>query len=505
MAQHSLFRDHEHIQNQQELQLDSDSQSISSCLHTPQQKQESYRSHKKHHPQPSTSQSLENGDRDRSGVPKLEEANKQNGTQVGSSPQNDGSTVATGKTVFLRKLNAQAPEFVPRGGSSSLSPLQGPTIPPLQQNRKSALPRLTIPQKPNSQVYSSPRLPSQFSPIPSQVDNTGSCSSNSLSKGGLLTEELRQKIVKQVEFYFSDANLIANDYLMKFVNKDPEGFVPIPVIASFKKVRSLVTNYALVTAALRTSSQLVISEDGKKVKRASPMSDAGIEELQSRTVVAENLPENHSNENIVKVFATVGTVKMVHICHPQAVEPSSPLGTRFTKTDMLVSNKLHALVEYESVEQAEKAVAELNDERNWRSGLRVRLLLRRTGKPVNQSRGRKVGSDNMDGIGEEEEVSTSETVNDKHLEDCPQHADFVGEEQYSTDKEGGKKGRGRGRGRGHGRSQYHNGRSYTVGLPQSANSTISELQGKQPPGPRMPDGTRGFTMGRGKPLYVTTV
>ncbi|KAJ6836594.1 putative la-related protein 6B [Iris pallida] len=34
----------------------------------------------------------------------------------------------------------------------------------------------------------------------------------------------------------------------------------------------------------------------------------------------------------------------------------------------------HAFVEYETVEDAEKAVVELNDERNWRSGLRVRLL-----------------------------------------------------------------------------------------------------------------------------------
>jgi La-related protein 7 len=25
---------------------------------------------------------------------------------------------------------------------------------------------------------------------------------------------------------------------------------------------------------------------------------------------------------------------------------------------------------------------------------------------------------------------------------------------------------------------------------------------KQPPGPRMPDGTRGFSMGRGKPVAV---
>ncbi|KAH9300852.1 hypothetical protein KI387_012435 [Taxus chinensis] len=598
MSQKSLLRDVKYIQKKQLVQLDSDTQSISSYIHTPQQQQETYNCHRKqhhphhhpdasvpkslecddrkrlgdpkgeesnklngmqsgssaqnhgcqvsmgkttsmsklnaqehhprHHPDASVPKSLECDDRNRSGDPKSEESNKLNGIQSGFSAQNDGCQVSMGKTASMRKLNAQAPEFIPRGGASPLSPVQGPTTPPLQQNHRLPLPRLTMSPSPNLQVYSSPRVPiqSSFSSTAprtpshlsppfgdaecyddhetSDADNTGSGCSNSSSKGDVLTEELRQKIVRQVEYYLSDANLSTNDFLMKFVSKEPEGFVPIPVIASFKKVRALVTNYALVAAALRTSSQLVVSEDGKKVKRASLMSDADYEESQSRTVVAENLPEDHTNENIEKVFATVGTVKMVRICHPQAVESSSPLGTRFPKTDMLVSNKLHALVEYETVEQAEKAVTELNDERNWRSGLRVRLLLRRMGKCVNQPRVRKVEVDNVDGIGEEE-VSMSEAVNDKHLEDYPQHAEFMGEEQYYTDKEGGRRSRGRGWGRGRGRGQYHNGRGYPVGVLQFTNSTTSEVQGKQPPGPRTPDGTRGFTMGRGKPLAVTTV
>jgi La-related protein 7 len=41
---------------------------------------------------------------------------------------------------------------------------------------------------------------------------------------------------------------------------------------------------------------------------------------------------------------------------------------------MLFANKLHAFVEYETLEDAEKAILELNDEKNWRNGLRVPLL-----------------------------------------------------------------------------------------------------------------------------------
>lgn len=533
MAQQPPWNAHEYL-----LQLDS-AQEYNYPQTPPQQEQRPHHDHADMEPE--TSGSVEDNDRDSpAGDSKInggEEAKKIDGSPCGSS-------VSKGFTAS--KLNAKAPEFIPRG---PLSPLQVPTTPPMLQPQQSRpvvsqpLPRLMIPQSPRPQalqVYStgSPRMPVQFPASPAQVgqacisatrplslgssphyspggglveyyveheasdaENIGNAASSTSAKGGVLTEELRQKIVRQVEYYFSDANLSTNDYLMKFVSKDPEGFVPIPVIASFKKVKSLISNYALVTAALRTSSQLVVSEDGKKVRRVTPMSDAEIEELQSRTVVAENLPEDHTNENIEKIFAGVGSVKTVRICHPQAANGSNLSGSRYPRTDMLVSNKLHALVEYETVEQAEKAVAELNDERNWRSGLRVRLLLRRMVKSVHQTKVRKPTTENIDSNGEEEELSTSEAVNDKQFEDSPHQSErheFMGDEQHFT--EGGRRGRGRGWGRGRGRGQLSSGRGHPVGPPQSSTSSTIEVQGKQPPGPRMPDGTRGFTMGRGKPF-----
>ena len=83
-------------------------------------------------------------------------------------------------------------------------------------------------------------------------------------------------------------------------------------------------------------------------------------------------------------------------------------------------------------------------------------------------------------------------------------------EEHSNDKECElKKGRNRGRGKGRGRAQYyHNSRGNHVGSPSSASSNLVSNEqasvAKQPPGPRMPDGTRGFAMGRGKPVAVNT-
>jgi len=138
------------------------------------------------------------------------------------------------------------------------------------------------------------------------------------------------------------------------------------VIASTKKVKSLVNNVHVLTQAIRSSSKLVsifhgvghsfwsfslvfslimrllkvLSTDGKKVKRKHPFTEKEKEDLQvnklyvflvfirmdgvevsshcsivhvsfsfllqSRTVVAENLPDDHSHQNLQKIFSTVG-------------------------------------------------------------------------------------------------------------------------------------------------------------------------------------------------------
>ena len=148
----------------------------------------------------------------------------------------------------------------------------------------------------------------------------------------------------------------------------------------------------------------------------------------------------------------------------------------------------------------------------------------------------KKGGHEADGHGEEDDVSTSNQPNEKPPEETPQLSDALGEHvpEESTGDMGRGRGRGRGRGgRGRGRgyhhhnnNQYHhsnhhqnsnhqgNNRSgaHPVGTPPSSHPVKTEQQqtqplagaNKQPPGPRMPDGTRGFTMGRGKPQTSTS-
>jgi hypothetical protein len=81
------------------------------------------------------------------------------------------------------------------------------------------------------------------------------------------------EILKQVEFYFSDANLPRDKFLWTLTQSDPkkEGWVSIQQIASFARMQRFGPQEAIVDA-LRTSKELLeVSEDGTCVRRKIPL------------------------------------------------------------------------------------------------------------------------------------------------------------------------------------------------------------------------------------------
>ncbi|XP_035542309.1 la-related protein 6C-like isoform X1 [Juglans regia] len=281
----------------------------------------------------------------------------------------------------------------------------------------------------------------------------------------VLTDDLKQKIIKQVEYQFSNMSLLANESFVKHMTRDPNGYVPISAIASVKKIKSLVSNNLMLAQALRSSSRLVVSDDGKKVRRKDPFTEKEKEELQVRTsriVVAENLPEDHSHQYLEKIFGVVGSVKAIQICHPHESHSSC------SKGDFSISNKLHALVEYETTDTAQKAVQKLNDERKWRKGLRVRLLLRRSPKSVVKNR-----KSEFDGVLEEEEAPSPQVTGDS----CqPNNRESGVDSNVEENSVGSKKGCGRGRGKSRGRDQSHGGRAMQLAPSPHLNTSTIQVE-----------------------------
>ncbi|CAI9762925.1 unnamed protein product [Fraxinus pennsylvanica] len=437
------------------------------------------------------------------------------------------------------KLNAKAPEFVPRSASvPSPSQSQSPPPSPAVAQRVYTRPPFVSPLRPyygfEGQVavqnfYQHGGMPFYGYLNPSQellngiqtpavsaemADGNTAASATVSTKNGM--PDSHQKILSQVEFYFSDINLATTDHLPGFMIKDPDGYVPVSVVASFKKIKNVITGASQLASILRSSKKLVVSEDGKKVRRQHPLTESDMEELQSRIVIAENLPEDHCHQNLMKIFSSVGSVKSIRTCLPQNSNGGASSTSRTAKGNAVhFSNKLHAFVEYESVELAEKAIVELNDEGNWRNGLKVRLLIKNALKST-QVRGKKVHDGQSNGKIDEAVVPEGQRLKEKHLEDPLQQSDaqpyeFQWEDNMNNSSHrkahnfASSNGSGKGKGHGRGRSQHHiNGGSHLGSSPLDASVNTEKLTiAKASPVPRMPDGTKGFSMGRGKPVAIS--
>ncbi|KAK6130587.1 hypothetical protein DH2020_035679 [Rehmannia glutinosa] len=318
----------------------------------------------------------------------------------------------------------------------------------------------------------------------------GSSTTTATAKNGL--SDSHQKVINQVEFYFSDINLATTDQLFRFMSKDPEGYVPLSVVASFKKIKTAITDSTQLASILQSSNKLLVSEDGKKVKRKHPLTESDMEELQSRIVIAENLPEDHSHQNLMKIFSSVKedecgfalsyaflndttSVKSIRTCPPQNSNGGGSSASKSGKGDGLnISGKV---------------------------------------KPT-QTRTKKVGHEGQTS-GKKDEASVSE-IKENHLADSSPQSDAQNHElpleenktksnvQRKVRNNVGGGGKGKGRGQPRGRPHHPTNGGNVLGYPPLEVSGNTEKMNiaKGSSVPRMPDGTKGFSVGRGKSVAV---
>ncbi|KAL0394059.1 UNVERIFIED_CONTAM: La protein 1 [Sesamum latifolium] len=98
-----------------------------------------------------------------------------------------------------------------------------------------------------------------------------------------LDEETAKKVIRQVEFYFSDSNLPRDAFLKKTISESDDGMVSLALISSFSRMRGHLglgdvkpedvseDTVKAVAETLRTSTFLKVSEDGKKVGRVTEL------------------------------------------------------------------------------------------------------------------------------------------------------------------------------------------------------------------------------------------
>ena len=136
---------------------------------------------------------------------------------------------------------------------------------------------------------------------------------------------LASKILKQVEFYFGDANLPRDKFLLAKMQEDADGWVPIQTIASFSRMAQLSQDVAVVAESLLGSAanggNLEVSEDRTMVRRCTPLPQH-VDTLAT-SVYVKGLPVTASLDELLAFFgqhsAKVLAVRVRR--HPKTKEP----------------------------------------------------------------------------------------------------------------------------------------------------------------------------------------
>jgi len=277
--------------------------------------------------------------------------------------------------------------------------------------------------------------------------------------------ELSSKLLHQIEYYFSVENLVKDKFLQKQMAKDKsgEGYVKLKLLCSFPKIQKLTRDIQIIKNSLKQSNTLTLNQDGSKVKRKSPF-DLGILVPNARTIQINNIPRGSDSISLTHIFGICGAVKRVEI--PQK------------KTGEM---KGFAFVEFENEEHAKKAIQEFNDQENdfYQIGLRVKLYSPKTQQETHVEESKSPEKQESKG------VSIYENDPTFHYSSKTRKKRSNSQKEDKEDN----------------RESLDNSSRPKLNLkPRTVDSSSNCSPFRQPKGP---DGTRGFSAGRGKLLKLS--
>lgn len=105
-------------------------------------------------------------------------------------------------------------------------------------------------------------------------------------------KQLHDTIRKQIEYYFSRENLATDAYLVSQMNSNM--YVPIQIVANFKKVKSLTEDINLIVSVMRESDKVCLSEDGTLIRPAFTVT--------RNTVILRDIPKDTDHTLIKNLF-----------------------------------------------------------------------------------------------------------------------------------------------------------------------------------------------------------
>jgi len=78
-------------------------------------------------------------------------------------------------------------------------------------------------------------------------------------------EQLKEAIIKQIEYYFCTDNLCKDIFLRK--NMDSGGWVSLEFLSTFNMVRKLTNDQSFIATALKNSREVEVNSTNNKVRK----------------------------------------------------------------------------------------------------------------------------------------------------------------------------------------------------------------------------------------------
>ncbi|XP_072033516.1 lupus La protein homolog [Amphiura filiformis] len=131
--------------------------------------------------------------------------------------------------------------------------------------------------------------------------------------------DLEKKIIRQIEYYFGDANLSRDRFLQGQVKED-DGWVPLETMIRFNRLKVLATDYEVITGALAKSQSglMEVSEDKQKIRRSveKPIPNDTTEvrlEVKKRTIYCKGFNPDDSLDTVQTFLDTYGKVEHIQM------------------------------------------------------------------------------------------------------------------------------------------------------------------------------------------------
>ncbi|KDQ18786.1 hypothetical protein BOTBODRAFT_63004 [Botryobasidium botryosum FD-172 SS1] len=153
--------------------------------------------------------------------------------------------------------------------------------------------------------------------------------------------ELASKALAQVEFYFSDSNILTDAAFRNLYNAYKTHWVSIATIASFNRMNQFrAFGLPWLADVLRTSKSLLqVDGKGGSVRRTSPVATT-LSDLISRSIFADGFGEETDNmlDHILAFFAPYGKVSSIRL-HRTVDRPKKFMGSVFCEFERIESVK----------------------------------------------------------------------------------------------------------------------------------------------------------------------